>query len=396
MAMKIDELNSPKEFDSEEYIKNYFKPMRISEDRKEERENAARDFRDVLLFILALIAIENEYNALNWAYIEEQFRRELEKAALRYARSTQALQDYIAEKASDFIGITREHDLTDPYWTSDERATYEAVNEANSVVSMGELQRAKELGAEKKCWRTERDNRVRFTHMRVDGKSVALDRMFEVGDALMRFPGDFVHSVRESVNCRCCLEYIDGDGNVVMVGKHGTNHEVNKTDEKVQFTEEDEHGTINVEESTQQLMIEALSPFKNPTTPLKINMNEQNKHIVGGKRYNEYIEKKGYPPSFLTITKEEMQELVDKYHGTGVLRLDKNKNIISSELILDNDKVIGTVVNNLNGEQAPTTGFKIHYSKEGTHIVPAYESQKTYWKEQREANGHDWLLRQKS
>ena len=245
-TIAIDELNNPKEFDSEEYIKNYFKPMRISEDRKEEREDAARDFRDVLLFILALIAVANDYNALNWAYIEEQFRRELEKAALRYARSTQALQDYIAEKASNFIGVTRRHDLTDSYWTSDERATHEAVDESNSVVSLSEWQRAKELGAEKKRWRTERDNRVRYTHMRVDGKSVAIDRMFEVGDALMRFPGDFFHSVRESVNCRCCLEYIDGNGNVVMVGKHGTNNEVNKTDEKVQYTKQSRDDIIEV------------------------------------------------------------------------------------------------------------------------------------------------------
>ena len=42
-----------------------------------------------------------------------------------------------------------------------------------------------------------------------------------------------------------------------------------------------------------------------------------------------------------------------------------------------------------------TTGFKIHYSADGTHIVPMYENQKEYWEKRREQNGNDWLLRQK-
>lgn len=245
--IQIDELNTTK-FDAEQYIREYFAPMQISKERKEERQEAAKDFRDVLLFILALISVENGYNALDWAYIEEQFRIELERAALQYARVSQALSDYIAEKASDFVAVTQSKELSDPYWTSDERATYEAVNEANSVVGLSEMQRAKERGAVKKRWRTERDNRVRRTHQMVDGKSVALDRMFEVGDALMRFPCDFLHSVRESVNCRCCLEYTDATGKVVSVGKKGDI--VTKTDEKVQYTNADNGGILMLNKAT--------------------------------------------------------------------------------------------------------------------------------------------------
>ena len=68
----------------------------------------------------------------------------------------------------------------------------------------------------------------------------------------------------------------------------------------------------------------------------------------------------------------------------------------STEMIVDNDKIIGYAVNNLNGQKVLTTGFKIHYSKSGTHIVPMYKNQTEYWKQRREQNGHDWLLRQKS
>lgn len=122
----------------------------------------------------------------------------------------------------------------------------------------------------------------------------------------------------------------------------------------------------------------------------------QKKHIVKGAKYNSYLESHEYPPSTLTISEREIQELVDEYHGTGIIKLDKNGNVIPQEMIIDNDKVIGYAVNNNNGQKVDTTGFKIHYSEKGTHIVPMYQNQKDYWKEKRSQNGNDWLLRQKS
>lgn len=229
----IDEIRTPKEFDSEKFISEYFKPMRISKERKEIREEAARDFRDFLLFILALIATESAYNALNWAYIEEQFRLEMEKAALEYARRSQELEDYIAEKASDFVSVTRDKDLSDPYWTSDERATMEAVNEANDVVGYEELQQAIEDGYTHKIWKTENDSRVRKTHRAVEGKKIPIRDMFEVGDGLMRYPHDWYYNAKECYNCRCALVFTDKDG------------KVNKTDEKVQYTNEENRGIVD-------------------------------------------------------------------------------------------------------------------------------------------------------
>lgn len=144
------------------------------------------------------------------------------------------------------------------------------------------------------------------------------------------------------------------------------------------------------------LMLEAENPFKNPETPLKIYSYDQSKHFVGGAKYTEYMKTHQYEPSILTISEEEAQKLVEKYHGTGILKVSQNGDIKPSEMIVDNDIEIGYAVNNQNGKKARTTGFKIHYSKNGTHIVPMYENQKKYWKERRERNGYDWLLRQKS
>lgn len=239
-TMSIDELNS---FEPEKYIETYFKPMPISEERKEERRDAAKDFRDILLLILALIAIEYEKNLLDWAYIQEQFRKELLSTSLKYAAESEAIQDYVNTKSNDFIDTTKEQDLSDQYWTSDMRATHEAVNEANDVISISEMQRAEALGAVQKRWKTERDTKVRPTHWAVDGAVEDIDDMFRVGKDLMRFPHDWYYSAKESYNCRCGLDYLDENGKVVLVGK--MKEEVNKNYNKVQFTSGHDNVTMD-------------------------------------------------------------------------------------------------------------------------------------------------------
>lgn len=153
---------------------------------------------------------------------------------------------------------------------------------------------------------------------------------------------------------------------------------------------------INQNANNLQLLIEAENPFKKPKQPLTIATHEQSKHFIGGEKYNLYMLTHEYQPSYLTISEEEVQELIEKYHGTGILKLDRKGNILPSEMIVENDTFIGYAVNNKNGEKVLTTGFKIHYSDKGAHIVPMYENQKQYWKERRDQNGYDWLLRQKS
>lgn len=244
-TMSIDELNS---FEPEKYIEDYFKPMPISEDRKEERRDAAKDFRDILLLILALIAIEYEKNLLDWAYIQEQFRKELLSVSLKYAAESEAIQDYVNTKSNDFIDTTKEQDLSDPYWTSDMRATHEAVNEANDVISISEMQRAEELGAVQKRWKTERDTKVRPTHRAVDGAVENIDDMFRVGKDLMRFPHDWYYSAKESYNCRCGLDYLDENGKVVLVGK--MKEEVNKNYNKYEGYTEEQIAEIKAIEGT--------------------------------------------------------------------------------------------------------------------------------------------------
>ena len=89
------------------------------------------------------------------------------------------------------------------------------------------------------------------------------------------------------------------------------------------------------------------------------------------------LQRKGqYGPSYLVISDEEIRELVKKYSGKGKIVYNRNGEWDSKETIVTNDKIVGVVVNNLNGNYAETSVFKIHYAKDGIHIVPDYPSKK--------------------
>ena len=115
------------------------------------------------------------------------------------------------------------------------------------------------------------------------------------------------------------------------------------------------------------------SAVKNGIIKTEINNEHFENHIRGTKGYEKYLQKnleKGAPPpSYLTITKEECQALVDRYAGTGQFKYDP-KTTKMQEIISQN-KPIGTYIDPRTGEVVEnTTDFRIHYSKTGSHIVP--------------------------
>lgn len=203
-TLSIDEINS---FDYQKYISDYFAPMMISKGEKEKREQAAREFRDYLLTLFLLLGIQTEYLAVNWDVIEREMRTEFERAALRYANNTPMLQAYIADKASDFVRITRENIDKGNYWTSDERATMEAVNEANEVFGLQAYQTAIEQGKKYKVWVTQNDPLVRKSHRAVEGKKIPINDYFVLAKGILLYPGDYENCPDECYNCRCVARY---------------------------------------------------------------------------------------------------------------------------------------------------------------------------------------------
>ena len=96
--------------------------------------------------------------------------------------------------------------------------------------------------------------------------------------------------------------------------------------------------------------------------PLTVHEGKQGKHI---KNHNNYIEGR----SIVNISIPEIQELINKYHGTGKLKRDGNKKWREKEFITT-DKNIGMYISKDGEIREESKKFTIIYSKNGTHIVP--------------------------
>ena len=93
-----------------------------------------------------------------------------------------------------------------------------------------------------------------------------------------------------------------------------------------------------------------------------VNPEKQSRHIIGSAGY---IKGRSY-----LLPGVDAQELVDKYHGTGKIRLNRAGDAwINKELVVA-DRDIGVSINHRTGEETVTNRFTIHYSNTGTHVVP--------------------------
>lgn len=223
---KIDELNVFKEkdplkeieekyFDYKQFIKEYFDPMDISEEQKEERRKLANEMFNVFLFLFSLVEVAEANNYSNIEFLSTQFELQFAPLVMSYSRNDDYISRYIDKVSNDVVkttvdGLKKPEKSTDrEFVMSDKRAAYAAVNEANSVENYEELQEAIESGYTHKRWCTMLDKRVRDTHRLLEGKTIPIDDYFEVGDDLLLFPRDEENceNVENIAGCRCSLKY---------------------------------------------------------------------------------------------------------------------------------------------------------------------------------------------
>lgn len=95
-----------------------------------------------------------------------------------------------------------------------------------------------------------------------------------------------------------------------------------------------------------------------------VQEGKQGKHL---KWHNNFIEGRSY----LNAT-EDVQALVSKYAGTGVLVRDASGKWAHKEVVKA-DHPVGFAVSQVDGTTTETSTFTIHYSKNGVHIVPKRE-----------------------
>ncbi|MDQ0269949.1 minor capsid protein [Cytobacillus purgationiresistens] len=126
-------------------------------------------------------------------------------------------------------------------------------------------------------------------------------------------------------------------------------------------------------EKRQSLISQIQSDIKGGEYKLQHSRNHFDKHNPAHKRYLDYVERnaaKGkQKPSHLIVSYEEADELVEKYAGTGEIKLTKSGKWNNKELIISQE-TIGVHVDQGTGKETPTNAFFIHYGKSGTHIIP--------------------------
>lgn len=253
MILPIDELNRAVPYEK------YFGTMKISEKQKRERIEFAKKMEEVIKDIFSLYAVLSDYAAMDDYIIFQQ----LERAYLDVTESFQIERDDYVEDmaktfATNFVRTTNEHLTVKPgmqidtllgflivtgiigsrvlvdeyrdgkkigsgtmdykdvlaetsngWYLSEDRAKYNAENEANTVLNYKDYKEAAQ-NYKYKTWITENDIRVRDTHIPLEGETIPISDMFVVGEALMRFPKDIEYaadSPEEIVNCRCSIKY---------------------------------------------------------------------------------------------------------------------------------------------------------------------------------------------
>lgn len=211
----IDELNNLIPYDNkisdiDKWLDDFYEVMPISDDRKERRKSIAKQLRDAMLFLFALMFTMAENNSWDYDIALYSFRTEFRNAIVNYVAIDLFMENYIQEFTQKYLDITIEHlSKSDAsFFMSDDRAIMGGANESNTIIGYGELEEAIEDGSTMKRWRTQRDNRVRHTHREMEGKTIPIDDYFIVGGSALLYPGDPEGEEKETAGCRCALEYL--------------------------------------------------------------------------------------------------------------------------------------------------------------------------------------------
>jgi hypothetical protein len=103
---------------------------------------------------------------------------------------------------------------------------------------------------------------------------------------------------------------------------------------------------------------------------LKIHSGRQGKHLENHPNYKDLV-KTGNNPSLFVHTDPE--RLLREYAGTGIKDAGNIPGMPGYKEIVDFKEFIGYVVKEHTCEKVATTHGKIHYAKDGVHIVPYYK-----------------------
>lgn len=213
--LKIDELNNL-EYDDDDIIQKlekYFDVMDgITTEQLDKRVSLGKKIFD-LMMLFAFMVVGNDAIGAQQdieAYVL-LLVGEIQTIVSEFTDLDDYLVAYINETARQIVNTTFEH-IDDNYYLSQERMLNIAENEPNSVLEHAEYTQAINSGMKQKQWLSERDNRVRPTHRKVDDNTtIPIDKPFHVGNSLMMYPHDKSLGAddKEIVACRCHAVYFN-------------------------------------------------------------------------------------------------------------------------------------------------------------------------------------------
>lgn len=216
MGLNFDEINSinPKETAARSVpFEQYFGEMELTDEEKRERIEMAYQFNDLFVIVLALMTAQVQFNAIDYGYVRNRLEiGYIEIVTSRGIVNDAYIQQYAADFVDDFINTTVDNQ-DDSYYLSQDRAQFMAENESQTMNEYKEYVEAIKKGYKYKTWVTMNDPQVRKTHKKLEGKTIGIKSLFNVGSVQMRFPKDYSkagssnRALREIINCRCHAKY---------------------------------------------------------------------------------------------------------------------------------------------------------------------------------------------
>ena len=200
----------------------YFGDMELTKEQKRRREALAITIEDMIMIFLTLVdaglpEVRVKQELVNSLYeaLEDKPFFESEEQKDKYI--VDLVNETYKSTVDNLAKFPRDYDYTgnSKYWVSEDRAQFIAENEANTIYNSAEFVEAKKQGKTHKIWITYNDDRVRPTHIEVEGAKIPIDSYFYVGMAQMLYPKDVTSEFstgashpEETVNCRCTISYV--------------------------------------------------------------------------------------------------------------------------------------------------------------------------------------------
>lgn len=174
---------------------------------------------------------------------------------------------------------------------------------------------------------------------------------------------------RRHAHCHCTLEYFPGDGK--KQNSWSKRWENIDEDEKIELRKKYNPNNDLLKLPQHASSLEILNKIKAGEISTQYNPEHYEKHVKGTKQYEAYKisrQNRGWgPQSRLTVSIEEGQKLIDQTMGKGLVVCYNNGEPKKQEDV-NFHQMIGYYVK--NGKEYPTTKGRIHYGKNGAHIVP--------------------------